>query len=432
MARIFLLHYSSPPVVGGVENVLARQAELMARAGHEVTVLTGRGERWDPRINVHYVPELDSRDRRVLEIKRELDLGNVPLDFHALTAELLEVLRNELADADWVIAHNVASLHKNLALTAALQRFAVPVGGQRFAIPVGGQRFAGDPGATGVILWHHDFAWNSRRYAGELHPGYPWDLLRTPWPGAQNVTISEARQEEMSRLYGLPADQIKVVPNGVDPAEFNHLEPATRELVEKLALNKANPLMITPVRVTSRKNLELGLRILAELVQVLPDARWVITGPLGAHNPENKTYFDQLISLRRDLGLERQAIFLAEDFPNGLSDAQIADFYRISDVLLITSQEEGFGLPIIEGGLARLIIFASDLPSLRALGGVWVTYFRLQDPPGEIAARIAQRLSEDPVYRLREHVRANYTWEAIYQHHIAPMLVVRTQTEVKR
>ncbi len=414
MARIYLLHYSSPPVVGGVENVLARQAELMAQAGHKVTVLTGRGERWDPRVAVHSIPELDSRHRRVLAIKRELDQGIVPPDFDALTAELLQVLHSELADADWVIAHNVASLHKNLALTAALQRFTA------------------EPGPTGVILWHHDFAWNSQRYTGELHPGFPWDLLRTPWPGAQNVTISGARQEEMSQLYGLPADQIKVVPNGVDPAGINHLQPETRVLVERHELGKANPLLLTPVRVTSRKNLELGLRILAELVQARPEARWVITGPLGAHNPENQTYFEQLISLRQELGLEKQAIFLAAEHPEGLSDAQIADFYRISDVLLITSQEEGFGLPIIEGGLMRLMIFATDLSSLRALGGSWVTYFQLQDPPIEIAARIARRLSEDPAYRLREHVRSNYTWEAIYQHHIAPLLVAQTHTEVKR
>ena len=34
--NITLIHYASPPVVGGVETVLARQAELFARAGHHV------------------------------------------------------------------------------------------------------------------------------------------------------------------------------------------------------------------------------------------------------------------------------------------------------------------------------------------------------------------------------------------------------------
>ena len=168
------------------------------------------------------------------------------------------------------------------------------------------------------------------------------------------------------------------------------------------------------MRLTRRKNLEFGLRIMAELHQRLPQARWVITGPLGAHNPENLTYYRSLVDLRRELGLEKVVIFLAESFPDGLSDAQIADFYRIADALLITSQEEGFGLPLIEAGLARMAIFASDIPPLRALGGKWATYFNLQDAPADVAGQIAARLEGDAAYCLRAHIRAKFTWEAIY------------------
>ncbi len=414
MARVILLHYASPPVVGGVENVLARQAELLARAGHQVSVLTGKGASWNRQIAVRVVPEFDSRHPRVLDQKRELDRGRVPSDFQALSEECYQMLRQELAGVDWLIAHNVASLHKNLALTAALRRFA------------------NEPDRAGVILWHHDFAWNSRRYAGELHSGYPWDLLRSAWPGVQQVTISEARQEEMSQLYRIPANQIRVIPNGIDPAEFHHLGVETRKIVDQLDLRNANPLLLTPVRLTRRKNLEFGMRILAELVQKMPAAVWVITGPLGAHNPDNQAYFQQLVALRRQLGLEKKAVLLAESYPDGLTNPQIADFYRLADALLIPSQEEGFGLPVIEGGLARLIIFASDLPSLRALGGEWVSYFQLNDSPAEIAGRIAQRLNNDPVYRFREHLRAHFTWEAIYEKQIAPLLNVQSHAEVGR
>jgi mannosylglucosylglycerate synthase len=414
MARVTLLHYASPPVVGGVESILARQAELLARAGHQVSVLTGRGSTWDRHIRVQVVPEFDSRHPRVLELKHELDQGCVPADFQPFMEECLHVLLQELGEAGWLIAHNVASQHKNLALTAALRRYL------------------DEPGRAEVVLWHHDFAWNSRRYAGELHPGYPWDLLRSAWPGVRQVTIWDSRQAEMSQLYRIPPGQIKVIPNGIDPAEFHHLGAETRKIIDRLDLNTANPLLLTPVRLTRRKNLELGLYILADLVQRMPEAAWVITGPLGAHNPDNQAYFQQLVALRAKLGLEKQAILLAESHPDGLTDAQIADFYRLADALLIPSQEEGFGLPVIEGGLARLIIFASDLPSLRALGGEWINYFQLSDDPAEIARRIEERLKNDPVYRLREHIRAHFTWEAIYEKQIAPLLNGQPHAEVGR
>lgn len=402
--NVVLLHYASPPVVGGVETVLARQAELLVRAGHHVQVLTGRGAAWDARIPVVVLPEADSRHPQVLSLKQELDRGIVPPEFAGLTDALYAELRRRLAQADWLIAHNVASLHKNLALTAALRRFADA------------------PGRTGIILWHHDFAWTGRRYDSELHPGYPWDLLRTAWPGVRQVTISEARRAEMSRLFNLSAEHIRVVSNGVDLENFLALGPETRLLYERLNLGLAEPLLLAPVRLTRRKNLEFGLRILAELARKMPAARWLVTGPLGAHNPDNLAYYRDLCDLRQALGLEKTVEFLAESVPQGLTDAQIADLYRVADALLITSQEEGFGLPVIEAGLARLVLFTSDLAPLRALGGEWANYFRLDEEPADVAARIVERLAGDTAYQLRAHIRAHYTWDAIYTHQIAPLL----------
>ncbi len=401
--NVVLLHYASPPVVGGVETVLARQAELLVRAGHHVIVLTGRGAAWDARIHVQVLPELDSRHPQVLSLKQHLDRGVIPPEFGGMVDMLYAELCAILTNADWLIAHNVASLHKNLALTAALRRFV------------------DTPGRTRTILWHHDFAWTGRRYENDLHPGYPWDLLRTAWPGVRQVTISAARQTEMSALFNLPLAQISVVSNGVDLETFLALRPETRTLCERLDLVSAEPLFLTPVRLTRRKNLEFGLRIMAELVRSMPAACWVVTGPIGAHNPDNLAYYRSLRDLRQELGLQKSVVFLAELQPEGLSDAQIADLYRVADALLITSQEEGFGLPMIEAGLARLVIFTSDLAPLRALGGEWASYFKLDEPPAEVAARITARLTADDAYRLRAHIRANFTWDAIYTRQIAPL-----------
>ncbi len=79
--NIALMHYAAPPVVGGVETVMARQARLLARAGHAVRILAGRGQTWDERIPVEVRPHLDSLDATVLRLKSSLDAGQVPADF---------------------------------------------------------------------------------------------------------------------------------------------------------------------------------------------------------------------------------------------------------------------------------------------------------------------------------------------------------------
>jgi glycosyltransferase involved in cell wall biosynthesis len=402
--RVAIIHYAAPPVVGGVETVIARQAELIRQGGHEVVVLAGRGSTWDERIPVIVYPRFDSRHPEVLELKACLDRGEVPSDFEQVVEAAQADLEEGLAGVDVVIAHNIASLHMNLALTAALQRYSQKASAAR------------------VILWHHDLAWSTPRYQQELHAGWPWDILRQAWPGVTQVVVSQARLEELSALTGLAEEEIRVIPAGVDLVDFFRLTLGAWNLYQKLQLATAQPLLLTPVRLTPRKNLEQSLQILAELRKRLPQAQLVITGPPGAHNPANDTYFRALKNLRQSLKLQGAAHLLAEFRPEGLTSAEVIDFYHLADVLLLTSREEGFGIPILEAGLGRLPIFCTNLDPLQDLAGPYATYFSPDDLPGKIAESISARLETEPVYQLRRRVRGEYTWQAIYASQIAPLL----------
>ncbi len=402
--RIALLHYSAPPVIGGVESVLAQHARLMADAGHQVWVVAGRGGQFDPRVAFVHLPLADSRDATVLAVKSELDRGRVPPDFARLTEALAADLERALASADVVVAHNVCSLHKNLALTAALHRLASRGQGPRF------------------ILWHHDLAWTTPRYRPELHEGPPWNLLAADWPGVTQVAVSALRQRELAGLLGVPLERIVVVPNGLDVDAFLKLEPETAVLVRRLALPDADPLLLLPVRITPRKNIELAVRTVGALRGMVPRPTLVVTGPPGAHNPANMAYFARLRALRDELGLQGAVHFLAEVIEVPLSDRAIADLYRLADALLLPSREEGFGIPLLEAGLSRLPVFCSDIPPLRALAGDRATYFSPDAGPEVVAGLIARRLAGDSAYHMARHVRSAYTWEGIYATRIAPLL----------
>ena len=410
--QIALLHYSAPPVVGGVESVLAQHARWMTDAGHSVRVVAGRGSQFDARVPFVALPLADSRHPDVLAAKAALDSARVPPDFARLVGEIARSLRASLGDVDLVIAHNVCSLHKNLALTTALNSL---------------HEYA--PGAR-LILWHHDLAWTTPRYRAELHDGFPWDLLRSDWPRAKHVVVSESRRRELADLIGRPPSTIAVVPSGVDAVALFKLEARTREFVTRLELLDAEPLLLAPVRITVRKNLELALRVLASLRSAgavprredFPHAALIVTGPPGPHNPANADYFARLKALRAELGLSGAAHFLAELTDEYLPDVVIADFYRMADALLLTSREEGFGIPVIEAGLARLPIFCTNIAPLRELGGADATYFSPDAEPGEVAGLIGGRLRGDPAYRAAARVRREYVWDRVYAEKIAPLL----------
>ncbi len=401
--NIVLVHYAAPPIVGGVESVMGQHARLMADAGHHVSIIAGRGEQTDQRIPFIRLPLVNSRDREILAVKKDLDNGQIPNGFDSLVHKIRSQLLEAIAGADWLIAHNVCSLNKNLALSAALRQIAGGSGGPRF------------------ILWHHDLAWTTPRYRDELHDGYPWDLLCQDWPEATQVVVSEPRLRELAQLLDVPAERIHVVPNGVDAARFWNLGEETGNLCRKLNLLSADPLVLLPVRITPRKNIELALKVLADLRRNYENARLIVTGPLGPHNPANIQYFEQLVRLREALHIEESAYFLAELADEPLSDEAIADLYKISDLLFFPSKEEGFGIPILEAGLAGIPVFCADIAPLRELGGSQANYFGLSDDPIQISYLIIKTLESNRLFALRKRVLRDYTWERIYKNRIAPL-----------
>lgn len=404
--NIAILHYSVPPIVGGVESVIAHHARLMTDDGHSVRLIAARGEAMNGDIPLTRIPLADSRHERVSLVKTQLDAGEAGAEFEALQVDLVNELQNALAGMDVLIAHNVCSLNKNLALTAALHKLH-----QANQLP----RF---------ILWHHDLAWTTPRYLPELHEGYPWNLLKTDWGNTTHVVVSNLRQDELADLMKLERDSIHVIPNGVDMERFYKLEAQTQTIMEQTRLLNSAPILLLPVRVTPRKNIELAMQTVAELKKDFPEAGLVITGPLGPHNASNITYFEMLRGLRTQLNLEGAVHFLAELYDGFLPDEVIADFYRVSDALLFPSREEGFGIPLIEAAFSHLPVFCADIPPLRKLGMSEAEFFSPDEDPAHVANLIADHFKTSRPARLAMRVRASFRWEAIYRKQIAPLFTL--------
>ncbi len=400
---IALIHYAAPPVIGGVERVLARHAVLMADAGHQVRVIAGRGRALDPRVRFVRLPLLDPRDHRIERLQRDLDLGVVPDDFAVVAGTIASELDAALDGADVVIAHNVCSLGLNLALTAAL-------------------RTVTGPGGPRLILWHHDLAWALPAYRETLHEGLPWDLLRTAWPGASQVTVSAARRDELAEIAGIAPEDIEVVPNGVDLETLWRLDRRTVSLIAWTHAMEAAPLVLVPARITRRKNVQLALRVVAAMRAVGRPAGLIVTGPVDPHQADGAAYLRELQVLRRELDLEGSAWFLSAELDGPPSDAVMGDLYRLADLAFLPSHDEGFGLPILEAAAHRLPIVCTDLPALRSLAGDAAVYIGPEDDPARVAASILERLDRDPVARLAIEVRSRYAWDVVYRERIAPLL----------
>ncbi len=409
--KTVILHYSVPPVVGGVEAVIQAHTLLLINAGYPVRLVAGAGEKsaFPDAVEFIHIPEMESRSPQIVQASQMLEAGRIPDDFEALATSLETSLAPALEGMDHVIIHNVLTKHFNLPLTAALMRLL-------------------DQGRVRhCIAWCHDFTWTSPHSRSSVHPGYPWDLLRTYREDVTYVTVSRQRQAELAGLLGCAAGRIHVVYDGVDPAELFSMSEEGKALVAQLELDGADLVLLMPVRVTQAKNIELALHVTAKLKDLGIHPKLVVTGPPDPYDPTNMAYYHSLMELRQKLDVEREAMFVYSCGPQAgrgytIGLPLVRELYRVCDALFMPSHREGFGMPILEAGLVGMPIFSTEIPAAEEIGGQEVTRFTADASPDQVAELIHGWAQNSPTQRLRQRVRKNFTWQAIFQHDILPLL----------
>lgn len=215
------------------------------------------------------------------------------------------------------------------------------------------------------------------------------------------IAVSEFTRRELMAVYGLPAERIAVVPNGIDPL-FRPLPPeavtawrAARGLPERfvLAVGTLQP----------RKNLGVLLEAWPRLRAELADPpALVIAGAPGWGDT--------------DLGAQarRLGIVDAVRFPGFVPQEDLPYLYNAATALALPSRYEGFGLPLAEALACACPALVAEGSSLTEVAGDAA----LSAPPDQPAAWAAglRRLLEDAGLRqlLRERgprQAAPYRWE---------------------
>lgn len=243
------------------------------------------------------------------------------------------------------------------------------------------------------INWVHDVRWSEEV------------------PRAVHVAVSEHRRGEYAKVTSEP---VHVIPNGVDAAAVLGLTGR----VSALQLENAGWVLLQPTRFVRRKNIELGLRMLAEL----PGAIYIVTGAPDPHQADGVLYFRELVELAGELGVRERVLFLGD--AGLLSDDDVRSLYQMADLLFFPSTQEGFGLPLIEAALHGLPVYCSDIPAHREVA-VGAAFFKLHASVRNLARRIR---SDSGVKQRQERRRlmADLAWTKIVREALEPLLLARS------
>ena len=219
---------------------------------------------------------------------------------------------------------------------------------------------------------------------------------------------------QLSELYGADPSRIRIVAPGVDHAFFG---PGDRHQARRaLGLEGPGPLLLFVGRIQPLKGVSVAVRALSALSADHRDARLVIVG--GPSGPQGTTEVARTEALVDELGLRDRVVFVPPQ-PHEL----LSTYYRASDVCLVPSRSESFGLVALEAAACGTPVVASDVGGLRSLIDHGRTGYLVEDPTPETFAAwvrqilaeplLAERLGTGSVMRARR-----YTWA-----HAAHLLV---------
>lgn len=216
---------------------------------------------------------------------------------------------------------------------------------------------------------------------------------------AEHVTcVSEATRAQLLATGAIDPHRVSVVYEGVHPScTPNGAQPRFHTGRTRTILHVGSTVQ--------RKRIDLLLDIFARLRRSDLDLRLVRVG--GPLTPEQRAHATGLGVLDAVTEMPR------------LSRDELADAYRQAAILLLPSDREGFGLPLVEAMACGTPVVASDIPALKEIGGDAGVYCR----PGAVEDWVTtvQALLEQHAHRPDEwHARqetcirhaARFSWDA--------------------
>ncbi len=200
-------------------------------------------------------------------------------------------------------------------------------------------------------------------------------LMRRVLSGMQSasVVIATSRTTHAQILQLGLIDPAKLIeaPLGV-AAEFHEHSPTEPICIDAFDALRGRPWLLHVGSTIPRKRIDLLLEIFALARREIPELHLVKVG--GEWTPGQREQIDRL-------GIARDITHLV-----GLSRQELAEVYRRASVVLMPSDAEGFGLPVIEALACGAPVIASDISALREAGGTAATYRPVGDLPAWVQA----------------------------------------------
>jgi glycosyltransferase involved in cell wall biosynthesis len=318
------------PHMGGAENQNRLIGEALVRRGHHVTVLT---RRFDPRLPAREI--LAGLDVRRLRPSGRGVLAkwlmNLATAWHLVWAR---------PGFDVALVTQMSPHALGPALASRVRRLVIvlrPIEHGELSGDISDRTLACVPAALGGLL------------RGALDGARRWAYRRA----TRVIVISSALARE-AQAFGFPPVALVPVPNAIDTGRFR--PPVAQEqdaLRRALGLPADAEVVVWVGRLVRKKGLETLIEAWAAVVRTWTRARLLIVGSgAGSGHPDDAEGALRAAIAEHDL---QGSVVLTGAVPD------VERYLRASDLFVFTSEEEGFGVALVEAMACGLPVVTSRI-----------------------------------------------------------------------
>ncbi len=253
------------------------------------------------------------------------------------------------------------------------------------------------PERTGVYCHDIDAFRSLLEPAKEPRPGWYKAMFRRILSGLQSCAVvfySTAEVRKQIEHYQLiKPSRLVHAPYGI-ASEFS-INSQPQDILVQIP---KQPFLLHVGSCIPRKRIDILLEVFAQVRSIYPELQLVKVS--GEWTPSQQQQITQL-------NISDAIIHL-----QGLQRSTIATLYQQASAVLLTSEAEGFGLPVIEALACGAIVVASDIPVLQEVGGEAVMYCSITDISHWVQTikQILVNSHSAPTINLRLNQAQKYSW----------------------
>jgi len=220
------------------------------------------------------------------------------------------------------------------------------------------------------------------------------------------ATVSEFSKQDIVEKVRVPADKIRVIPNGLrEPSEPD--ERIDAALDDRFDLK--NGFILNVGGIHERKNVIRLVHAFSRLVnQRGYPGKLVITGSVSGapYQVKMKRICDTAV---KEVGMEKRIVFTGF-----IPDEELDSLLRRADFLIYPSLYEGFGIPILEAMQVGTPVITSDLAAMPEVAGgaaVLVDPYNIEEMVSEMANLLQDNKLREELRRRGMERASLYSWQ---------------------